>query len=93
MKKRIVVNALCSWAEAVSLSAGEQLGSCRDDIKEATVEVFQEIRQVSNHVLGCLRHSAALLQLCAHDICLNSLTKLTVQQNCLLLMASRVHVG
>ncbi|DBA77294.1 TPA: hypothetical protein ACH3X2_000816 [Trebouxia sp. C0005] len=45
MKKRIVTNALCSWAEAVALSAGEDIGSCRITCSEATIEVFQSIRQ------------------------------------------------
>lgn len=51
MKKRIVTNALCSWAEAVALSAGEDIGSCRITCSEATIEVFQSIRQVSKHLL------------------------------------------
>ena len=47
MKKRIVTNALCSWAEAVALSAGEDIDLCRRSCTEATIEVFQNIRQVS----------------------------------------------
>jgi len=51
MKKRIVTNALCSWAEAVALSAGEDINLCRRACSEATIEVFQNIRQVSRHAL------------------------------------------
>lgn len=47
MKKRIVANALCSWAEAVALSAGEDIDLSRHSCTEATVEVFQNIRQVN----------------------------------------------
>ncbi len=54
MKKRIVTNALCSWAEAVALSAGEDIDLCRRTCSEATIEVFQNIRQVSKHALACI---------------------------------------
>ncbi len=55
MKKRIVTNALCSWAEAVALSAGEDIDLCQRTCSEATIEVFQNIRQVSKHALLVLR--------------------------------------
>lgn len=47
MKRRIVCNALCSWAEAVALSAGDDIDMCRKSCTQATVEVFQGVRQVS----------------------------------------------
>ena len=68
MQKRIVVNALCSWAEAVSLSAGENIGTCRDSIREANVEVFQEIRQVSNFMHAFVLQPVKFLHLCALEI-------------------------
>ena len=69
MKKRIVTNALCSWAEAVALSAGEDIDSCRRICSEATIEVFQNIRQVSKHALLVLRlHNLPCQQYCWQDV-------------------------
>lgn len=69
MKKRIVTNALCSWAEAVALSAGEDIDSCRRICSEATIEVFQNIRQVSKHALLVLQlHNLPCQQDCWQDV-------------------------
>ena len=46
MKKRIVSNAMCSWAEAVALSAGEEIDFDRASCSQASVESFQQLRQV-----------------------------------------------
>ena len=63
----IVTNALCSWAEAVALSAGEDL--CRRACSEATIEVFQNIRQVSKHALLVLRvHDLPCQQICQQNV-------------------------
>lgn len=46
MKKKIVSNAMCSWAEAVALSAGEEIDFDRTSCSLATVEAFVQLRQV-----------------------------------------------
>ena len=46
MKKRLVSNAMCGWAEAVALSAGEHVDFDRTSTSLASVEVFQQIREV-----------------------------------------------
>lgn len=46
MKKKIVSNAMCSWAEAVALSAGEEIDFDRTNCTLATVEAFVELRKV-----------------------------------------------
>ena len=69
MKKRIVTNALCSWAEAVALSAGEDIDLCRRTCSEATIEVFQNIRQVSKHALLVVRlHNLPCRQIFQQDV-------------------------
>lgn len=69
MKKRIVTNALCSWAEAVALSAGEDIDLCRHTCSEATIEVFRNIRQVSKHALLVLQlHNLPSRQICQQDV-------------------------
>ena len=69
MKKRIVTNALCSWAEAVALSAGEDIDFCGRTCSEATIEVFQNIRQVSKHALLVLQlHHLPCQQDCWQDV-------------------------
>ncbi|KAL3141044.1 hypothetical protein ABBQ32_005555 [Trebouxia sp. C0010 RCD-2024] len=45
MKKKIVSNAMCSWAEAVALSAGEEIDFDRTSCSLATVEAFVQLRQ------------------------------------------------
>ena len=47
MKKRIVSNALRGWAQAVALSAGDSSDLCQEAYSEATVQVFQAVREVS----------------------------------------------
>ena len=46
MKKRIVSNAMCSWAEATALSAGEDIDFDRTSCSLATVEAFTHLRKV-----------------------------------------------
>ena len=47
MKKRIVSNAMCSWAEAVALSAGEGIDVDRMSCSQATVQTFEQLRKVN----------------------------------------------
>lgn len=47
MKKRIVSNAMCSWAEAVALSAGEDIDFDRSSCSQATVQTFEQLRKVT----------------------------------------------
>ena len=56
MKKKIVSNAMCSWAEAVALSAGEEIDFDRTSCSLATVEAFVQLRQVLRHFLNFTSH-------------------------------------
>lgn len=51
MKRRIVYNAMCSWAEAVALSAGEDPDFDRSSSSQASVEAFEQLRNVSEKFL------------------------------------------
>lgn len=71
MKKRIVSNAMCSWAEAVALSAGEDIDVDRTSCSQASVKTFQQLRKVIStpHQLAALHmfqtDIARMLKLCA----------------------------
>lgn len=61
LRERVVGNALYAWAEAVAMSAGEEVGFSREDMGPPTGDLFSRLRQAS---LAPRVHRSAELQGC-----------------------------